>query len=68
MDLGKVLLSGSLKEVFRIRNNLIRILILGSVHWITDPDIFISGFKDNNKNNFFIIVFTVGTFMTLFQR
>jgi hypothetical protein len=40
--------------VFRIRDILIRIQIVGSVHWITDPDpdpdpaLFVNGFQDAN--------------------
>ncbi len=51
---------------FRIRDILIRIRILGSVHWITDPDpaLFGSVFQDGNnqKITFFgIFLLTVGT-------
>ncbi len=47
-----------LKRVIRIRDILIRIRnrILGSVHWITDPDPSLSGstgnFQDANKKSF----------------
>ncbi len=64
-----------LEPVFQILNILRQIWILGSVHWITNPDLnpapdpdpalFISGFQDINKNIFFPTLFylflTVGT-------
>jgi hypothetical protein len=36
-----------------------RIQILGSVHWVTDPDpaLFISGFQDAGKTSFFLSVY-----------
>jgi hypothetical protein len=49
--------------VFRIRDILIRIRILGSVHWITDPDPdtgtahFGNGFQDTKKIVFFQVFF-----------
>jgi hypothetical protein len=45
-------------SVFRIRDILIRIRILGSGQWLTDPDptpdpaSFGSGFQDANKKSF----------------
>jgi len=55
---------------FRIRDILIRIRILGSVHWITDPDpaLFGSVFQDGNnqKITFFGIFFlTAGTLTSI---
>ncbi len=58
--------------MFRIRGILRRIQILGSVHWITDPDpaldptpapdpdpaLFVSGLQDaNKKKGFFLLRF-----------
>ncbi len=55
-------------SVFQIPDILIRIRILGSVHWITDSDpaLFVSGFQDANKNNFFCKFFAyyLGTTFT----
>jgi hypothetical protein len=44
-------LGGTTHPVFRIRDILRRICILGSVHWIASPDyaLFVSGFTDANK-------------------
>jgi hypothetical protein len=41
-----------LEQCVRIRDILVRIRILGSVHLITDPDpaLFVSEFQDTNKN------------------
>jgi hypothetical protein len=44
-----------LEPVFRICNILIRIRILGSVHFITDPDLFGSGMAI--KNEYFYKIF-----------
>jgi hypothetical protein len=54
--------------VFRIRDVLIWIRILGSVHCITDPypALYASGFQKPTKNNFFLkfscLSFTLGTY------
>jgi hypothetical protein len=42
----------------------IRIRILGSIHWITDPDpaLFASGFQETNKKKFLCLLLTLGTF------
>ncbi len=52
--------------VFRIPDILRRIRILGSVHWVTDPqsdletapdpDLFVSSFRENNKNKFCLLI------------
>ncbi len=62
--------SHNFELVFRIRDILIRIRILGSVHWITDPDpaLFGSVFKDgNNQKITFLGIFllTVGTLISI---
>ncbi len=46
--------------MFRNRDVLIKdqIEILGSVHWITDPDLFFSGAQDSNSKVIFLCFFT----------
>ncbi len=69
------------EPVLRIHDILRRIpiLVVGSVHWITDPapDLdpvrFVSGFQDANKNKFIpqgflLITLSVGTFTSVFRR
>jgi hypothetical protein len=64
--------------VVRIRDILIRIRIVGSVHWITDPDpapdpaLFVNDFQDANKTKKiflkFCLLHTVGsTFTPVFK-
>jgi hypothetical protein len=70
-------ISGYVVAVFRIRDIWIRIQILGSVHWVADPDLdpasghalFFSGFQDANKNKFFLLitVLPVGTLASVFK-
>jgi hypothetical protein len=43
-----------IRSMFHIRDIFIRVRILGSVHWITDPDTEpFSGFQDAHKNVLF---------------
>jgi hypothetical protein len=55
---GSVLRNTVWYAMFRIRDILKRIRILGPVHWVTDPapdpGIFISGFRDANKKYLFL--------------
>jgi hypothetical protein len=62
--------SHNFELVFRIRDILIRIRILGSVHWITDPDPALFGSVFQNGNNQKITFFgkcllTVGTLTSI---
>ncbi len=57
--------------VFRIRDILRRIRILGSVHSLTDPvpvpdlAFFVTGFQDAIKNKFIFLIFFLITVLTL---
>jgi hypothetical protein len=53
MEESKFIVSLFLLSVFRIRGVLIRVRILRSVHWITDPATCFSGFQDATKKRFF---------------
>jgi hypothetical protein len=61
--------SARTKPVLRIRDILRRIGILGSGHWIMDPDpaLFISGFQETNKKDFWLLL-TVATFTSAFIK
>jgi hypothetical protein len=47
MEMGET--GAEFYTLFWIRDILRPIRILGSVHWITDPDLSVNGFKDANK-------------------
>ncbi len=56
--------------MLRIREFLRRVRILGSVHWLTDPDpaLFVIGFQNANKIRFFAYyLLNVGTFTPVFK-
>jgi hypothetical protein len=52
-----------ISAVFRIRDILREIRILGSVHWITDPDLAL----DPDLSNFFCLLLSVGKFTSVFN-